>query len=156
MKWLSSLFLILAVSCAQQTPVATATQPRSGDPAPKIASYCLAQKGRIVGNGECWTLANEAFKSSGARRPGSDVRVWGRVVDPTQEDLKPGDILEIESARFLDGTITGPNHTVVVVRGGSQESFGIAEQNWGRKSVRVREFNLKSLVSGKVKVYRPH
>jgi hypothetical protein len=43
----------------------------------------------------------------------------------------------------------------VVVRGGSQESFGIAEQNWGRKSVRVREFNLKSLVSGKVKVYRP-
>ncbi len=153
-----ALFVMFAVSCAPKpevTPATTVFRPQSGDPAPRIAAYCAAQKGRKVGNGECWTLADEAFKSAGARRPGRDMRVWGRRVDPARESIKPGDVVEFQSARFSDGIITGSAHTAVVVRGGSQEGFTIAEQNWGKKTVRFREMSLTSLMSGKVTVYRP-
>jgi uncharacterized protein with FMN-binding domain len=63
------------------------------------------------------------------------------------------DVIECQSARFSDGTYTGTGHTAVVVKGGSQENFSIAEQNWGKKAVRVREMNLKLLVAGKVAVF---
>jgi hypothetical protein len=155
---LSTMFLGFAACCAPKpevTPSTTAFRPQSGNPTPRIAAYCAAQKGRKVGNGECWTLADEAFKSAGARRPGSDMRVWGRRVDPAREAIKPGDVVEFQSARFSDGIVTGSAHTAVVVQGGSQESFTIAEQNWGRKTVRFRKMSLTSLVSGKVIVYRP-
>jgi hypothetical protein len=126
-----------------------------GDSARKIASFCISKNGQRVGDGECWTLANEAFKSAGASRPKGQSRVWGRVVNPARESLKPGDVIEFQNARFTDGNITGANHTVVVVKGGSREKFTIAEQNWGRKNVRVRDMNLNTLRSGKATVYRP-
>lgn len=155
---LPTSILLFAVSCASPppaTPVATVFRPQSGNPAPRIAAYCVAQKGRKVGNGECWTLADEAFKSAGARRPGSDMRVWGRRMDPAKEAIKPGDVVEFQSARFSDGIITGSAHTAVVVAGGNQGNFTIAEQNWGRKTVRFREMSMKTLVAGKVTIYRP-
>ena len=83
------------------------------------------------------------------------MRVWGRVVNPAKELLKPGDVVEFRSARFSDGIITGTEHTAVVVIGGSQEKFSIAEQNWGRKTVRIREMDLTKKVSGTVIIYRP-
>jgi hypothetical protein len=149
--------LLLAASCAPEpevTPAAAVFRPQAGNPAPRIAAFCVAQKDRKVGNGECWTLADEAFKSAGARRPGSDMRVWGRRVDPATEAVKPGDVVEFRSARFSDGIITGSAHTAVVVNGG-RESFTIAEQNWGRKTVRFREMSVHTLVSGTVTIYRP-
>ncbi len=155
---LPAMLLMFAASCAPKpevTPSTAVFRSQSGNPAPRIAAYCAAQKGRKVGNGECWTLADEAFKSAGARRPGSDMRVWGRRVDPAKEAIKPGDVVEFQSARFSDGIITGSAHTAVVVQGGSQEGFTIAEQNWGRKTVRFRRMSLTNLVSGKVRVYRP-
>lgn len=156
MKFLIPACLFLVVSCAPEpAPVTTEFRAQSGNPAPRVAAYCVAQKGRKVGNGECWTLADEAFKSAGARRPGRDMRVWGRRVDPVKETIKPGDIVEFQSARFSDGIITGSAHTAVVVKGGGREGFTIAEQNWGRKTVRLREMSLTTLVSGKVMVYRP-
>ena len=156
--FLSATCLFLALSCApkpQVRLVSTVSPSQSGDPASRIAAYCVARKGQKVGNGECWTLADEAFKSAGARRPGSDMRVWGRLVDPTREPIKPGDVVEFQSARFSDGIITGSAHTAVVVKGGSQEHFIIAEQNWGRKTVRFREMSMARLVSGRVRIYRP-
>jgi hypothetical protein len=131
------------------------SRPQSGNPAPRIAAYCIAQSGRKVGNGECWTLANEAFKSAGTRRPGSDLRVWGRVIDPNKEGVKPGDVVEFRSARFSNGIITGPVHTAVVVKSGTQEEFTIAEQNWGKKTVRFREMSAVNLIGGELIVYRP-
>lgn len=83
------------------------------------------------------------------------MRVWGRKVDYKKELLKPGDVIEFERASFSDGTITGSAHTAVVVRGGGFRSVGIAEQNWGKKTVRVRDIDLSGLRGGKVFVYRP-
>lgn len=156
MKFLVLACCVSAMSCSPAVHgiADTTTRPQSGNPGPRIASFCLAQKGRTVGNGECWTLADEAFKSAGARRLGSDMRVWGRLVNPAKEPLKPGDVIEFQNAWFTDGTITGSAHTAVVVKGGSQEHVTIAEQNWGKKDVRIREMNLAGLRSGKFKVYR--
>ena len=144
---------MLAISCAPKPPVVV-TYSTAGSGA-RVAAFCVREQGRKVGNGECWTLADDAFKSAGASRPGSDMRVWGRVVNPARESLKPGDVVEFRSARFSDGIITGAAHTAVVVIGGNQEKFSIAEQNWGRKTVRIREMDLTKKVSGEVTVYRP-
>jgi hypothetical protein len=153
--------LILAVASCSPGPAvvpdaATASGLRNDAAPKKIAAYCVANKGRKVGNGECWTLANEAFKYAGAKRPGSDLRVWGRRVDPAKEGLKAGDVIEFQNARLSDNSyITAANHTVVVVEGGPQSHFVIAEQNWGKKTVRFHTLDLTKVSSGKVSVYRP-
>ena len=121
-----------------------------------IAGFCKANAGKKVGDGQCWALANEAFKAVGKNRPTKDMRVWGRLVNFSKESVQPGDIVEFQSARFSEGIITGSNHTAVVVQGGSPAKFTVAEQNVsGRKKVSFREMSLKTLVAGKVMVYRP-
>ncbi len=160
MKKLALAFTLVFAACSPEpafTPDSRTTrQILHGTTSRKIAAYCVASKGRKVGNGECWTLANEAFKSAGARRPGADLRVWGRKVDPVREGLKQGDVIEFQSARLSDNSyITGSNHTAVVVEGGPINHFVIAEQNWGRKTVRLWTMDLTKLSSGKASVYRP-
>ena len=156
MKRLFMAMSLVMVSCAPETSFAPdPAMFRSGPKPQRIAAYCVASNGKKVGNGECWTLADEAFRAAGAKRPGSDLRVWGRRVDPAKEGLRPGDVIEFQSAWFSDGVMTGSNHTAVVVNGGSHDKFTIAEQNWGRKTVRLREMDLTRLTAGKVSVYRP-
>ena len=65
--------------------------------------YSILSHGRKVGNGQCWTLAEQARKKAGIERRGS--RDWGKKVD-TKEVL-PGDVMEIDR-----GAETG--HTAVV------------------------------------------
>ncbi len=128
-------------------------------PAEPVVTFCQMNKGRKVGDGQCWALANEAMKSAGKSRPGSDPRVWGRVVDPARETVRAGDIVEFENARFRDARmtiITGSHHTAVVMTGERAGKFLVAEQNFGGgKRVSFREMSLKTRVSGKVVVYRP-
>ena len=122
----------------------------------KIVAFCEVNIGKQVGNGECWTLANEAFKATGAQRPRGQGRVWGRLVDIDKEALEPGDIVEFEAAQITGYGTTGSNHTAVVVKGGRRGKCTIAEQNWSNvKKVRETGLNLRNLVSGKVMVYRP-
>jgi hypothetical protein len=82
------------------------------------------------------------------------MRVWGRVVKPSKEAVKPGDVVEFRSARFSDGIVTGAAHTAVVVESGTQGKFKIAEQNWGKKTVRLREMTAANLIGGEMVVYR--
>ena len=122
----------------------------------EIEEFCIANKGRKVGTGECWSLANEAMKAAGKRRPGRDLRVWGRLIDPSKEWIRPGDIIEFESAKFSEGITTGVHHTAVVIEGGTAHSFKVAEQKFcGIKKVTFRNMSLTTLMSGKVKIYRP-
>ncbi len=107
-----------------------------------------------MGDGECWTLANEAFKATGKSRPGADNRVWGREVDYKSEGVRPGDIIEFRSALFPN-YITGGKHTAIVAEGG-KGTIIIAEQNMmGSRNVAFRSINLNSRITGKVSVYRP-
>lgn len=122
----------------------------------KIAAFCKNNMGKQVGNGECWTLADEAFKASGAERPAGQSRVWGRLVDFEKEPIEPGDVVEFLAAQISGYGTTGPNHTAVVVKGGRRGQCTVAEQNWGGvKKVRETSLDLRGLVSGQVMVYRP-
>jgi hypothetical protein len=156
MKICRLLFLLVIAGCApeQQMKQAVAGWSRTG-----VVAYCVSKEGRKVGDGQCWALADEAMKSAGKSRPGSDMRVWGRVVNPARESIQAGDILEFESAEFREEKmtiVTGRHHTAVVIIGGSAKKFTVAEQNFGgAKRVRFREMGLDTLVSGKVTVYRP-
>jgi hypothetical protein len=122
----------------------------------KLVAFCKAKMGKQVGNGECWTLADEAFKACGLERPGKDPRVWGRLLDLKTEKIEDGDIVEYVSASFSDGSRTGPGHTAVVIEGGRRERAIIADQNWGgKKTVRKSIFDSGTLIEGEVMVYRP-
>ena len=121
-----------------------------------IVAFCEENSGIQVGNGECWTLANEAFEAAGARRPGRDSRVWGRMLDLGDEDVEAGDIVEFRSAKIGGYGTTGPEHTAVVIDGGSAHVFTLAHQNWGGdKTVAEVKVDLRKLVSGEVMIYRP-
>lgn len=161
MKYFAAAALFALVSCGANPEPASSSrtaEPHTGHSGARIAAYCVKQAGKTVGNGECWTLADEAFKASGVKRPGINARVWGREVNPAKESLRRGDVLEFQSAKFYDGhttVTTGPAHTAVVVTGGSRHDFTIAEQNWGKRTVRIRTMDLTKLTGGKVRVYRP-
>jgi hypothetical protein len=121
----------------------------------KLTAFCKEHLGKQVGNGECWTLADEAFKACGLKRPGGDMRVWGRLLDLKKEKIQAGDIVEYRSAKFSDGSFTGPEHTSVVIKGG-RRGVVVAHQNWsGNKTVSEAGFDPDSLTAGKVMVYRP-
>ncbi len=122
----------------------------------KLVAFCKSNLKKQVGNGECWTLADEAFKSCGLERPNGENRVWGRLLDLKKEKIEAGDIIEYRNARFSDGSRTGANHTAVVIKGGQREKAVIAEQNWGgSKTVRESTFDAGNLIEGEVMVYRP-
>lgn len=122
----------------------------------KLVAFCKSNLKKQVGNGECWTLADEAFKFCGLERPKGESRVWGRLLDLKEENIEAGDIIEYRSAKFSDGSHTGPNHTAVVIKGGQRGKATIAEQNWGGyKRVREATFDADTLIEGEVMVYRP-
>ncbi|MEI6604170.1 MAG: hypothetical protein WCP35_02590 [Verrucomicrobiota bacterium] len=140
---------------AKDKSAAAAAALRMAEIPGKMAKYCTEHLGQQVGNGECWTLADEAFKACGLQRPGDDMRVWGRLLDLKKEKMQAGDIVEYRSAKFSNGSFTGPEHTSVVVKGGKRK-VTIAEQNWsGHKTVREAEFDSGLLIAGEVMVYRP-
>lgn len=121
----------------------------------KIVDFSMASIGKQVGNGECWTLANDAYQSAAIQRPGSDMRVWGREVDYKKEDPMPGDIVEIEAAKFDNGMTFPAQHTSVIVKVASRSRITVCEQNIsGNKTVKERDYDLKGIKSGTVKLYR--
>lgn len=68
-----------------------------------ILAFCADSIGKRVGNGECWTLAERALIHAGAARPvgfkfGDEV---------TAEELRPGDVVQFESARFEWEDVSG-------------------------------------------------
>ncbi len=120
-----------------------------------IVTFCTKNRGKKVGDGECWALANEAFKQTGARRPGSDTRVWGRRLNLKKESPQPGDILECEQTRFADGSYVPTKHTAVIL-GARGLVVRLAEQNFaGKKKVTERDVDLNGVRSGRIFVYRP-
>ena len=141
----------------RQITVALAGAKRSDEVRRKVVGYAKKNLGKKVGNGECWTLADVAYKFAKIQRPGKDQRVWGRLVDWENEDFLPGDVLELQAAGFSDGNASGPKHTAIVMKQGRRRGeMVVYHQNWGRpgKVVSLTTFDLTKLVSGKALVYR--
>jgi len=63
----------------------------------KVLIWARGKKGRKIGRGECWDLADQALRHAGASSSTTtgddDNYEWGDVVEI--KDLIPGDILQL-------------------------------------------------------------
>lgn len=150
----------------------------------KVLAFAMSKLGEQVGNGECWTLANDAVLAAGGRSspaykdfPDRGDYVWGELVygvtakDGKQSDnptagkkMAPGDIVQFRDARFEGArpgggtySMTAPHHTAVVAAVGADgKTIGVLHQNWaGKKTVAEATFALRDMKGGCVRVYRP-
>jgi hypothetical protein len=122
----------------------------------KVFDFVRASWGKKVGNGQCWTLADVAYREAGIERPGNDLRIWGGLVDWKNDAIRPGDILELRSARFAK-MMSGPEHTAVVMKVFPEPGkFLVYHQNWGPAGMKVSSetFDLNELISGQAMIYR--
>jgi hypothetical protein len=122
--------------------------------ADRIVNFAKQNRGKRVGDGECFTLANQALSSAGARTAkdyGTVTRdadyVWGSSV--SLADLRPGDVIQMRGYRYdreievnnPDGSGSTnsdfqerPHHTVIVESVGANGAVTVLEQNAPRGS----------------------
>jgi hypothetical protein len=123
----------------------------------RILDYAKKHSGQQVGNGECWTLANEALKAAAARRPAT--MVWGRKLSAGEEPL-PGDVIQFTSVTFHSKKGTShygsPNHTAIIEQVQSPGVFLLLQQNMGgQKTVSEGTIDLATKTEGALAIYRP-
>jgi hypothetical protein len=177
---------VLILLCAAIGFVALARSGTPGEPSAvlpplnqKVLQFALAKLGSQVGNGECTTLALEAFKHAGARRfrfQGSEGDyVWGRPIDSFRAAL-PGDVLQFRDAvfegkrwinkrRWESWKHEYPHHTAIVAEvRDSGRVVAMLHQNIGpddapdaeKKLVQETIIRPESLrKGGRVRIYRP-
>jgi hypothetical protein len=120
----------------------------------RVLQFALSQLGKQVGNGECWTLADQAIKRAGARP--TVVFNFGRQI--LLADIKPGDILQFKSVKFQTGNFTylfgTPDHTAIVL-GVQGTKVSILHQNFGKKIVSTLTVDFETKTQGQVWAWRP-
>lgn len=136
--------------------------------------------GQQVGNGECWTLANDALvsvaqscRSAGLEPcmtsqgvshgfalltyiPPSPPSPSGGVLDA---GISRGDIIQFWRAHFKhrngESWAGDPDHTSVVTGVRPDGTITVVEQNVGGvKKVRTGEYDLGSMIKGEARVFR--
>ena len=127
----------------------------------KVLAFVRARLGKQIGNGDCWTAPNEAYKSFGCKRFG--IYDWGREL--TQgEAILPGDIVQFEKVRLKGKVHRGKgvnlrHHSAVVSDIKGPNVIGVLHQNYGRgdskKKVSASTFHLNEAIEGTVAFYRP-
>jgi hypothetical protein len=125
--------------------------PRKTQPsiAQQVTAYVRQRMGQRHGDGECFTLADDALKNAGAKSaadfgkvtPNADY-VWGSSVG--QSDVKPGDLIQFRNYRYdkkvetknSDGSGSfqtefqeRPHHTAIVEEVHGDGSITVLEQN---------------------------
>ena len=129
----------------------------------KVLAFAEENAGKKVGNGECWTLADEALRAAGAKRPhtgGFGANVFGKEV--ALKEALPGDVLQLEGARFEWHNRDGfsfwaefPHHTAIVaaVKG---RTITVWNQNVNNeKKVQKSVIDLDNLKKGTITAFRP-
>jgi hypothetical protein len=132
----------------------------------KVLEFARENKGKKVGDGECWTLAAEALKAAQARgprklaAPGEDGKDhytdFGRKLEG-KEKILPGDLVQFEKAKVVNGTNLWffPQHTAIVF-GAKGRKLTLIHQNYnGKRLVFTMPLDLAGLREGTVEIYRP-
>ncbi len=133
----------------------------------KVVKYIDTVIGKKVDRGECWDLAAAALDYAGAyldRSNQKNIYVFGKVINPKQEEIFEGDIIQLENVKIEytkdDGIYTEsmPHHTAIVYEVLDKSHFKIAHQNtsFSGKKVGISEFRLSDLKKGKIIFYRPY
>ncbi|HEY9682928.1 MAG TPA: CHAP domain-containing protein [Oculatellaceae cyanobacterium] len=126
----------------------------------RVANYAVEHLGTKVGNGECWTLAEEALVAAGAQ-PARGY-VFGRELAPN-ETWQPGDIIQFTGCQFVESqpqrtvefTLGAPEHTAIVYAL-TNGTVTILQQNVnGDKRVQTQTIDFSKMTGGHYKVYSP-
>ncbi len=120
-----------------------------------VVDFCVKHYGKQVNDGECAMLVVDAFVAGKVKSPMLDKEyIWGRKLEPG-EDALPGDIIQLENAKFSTGW-SYPHHTQVVRKHLGNGRYEVFEQNAaGRKTVGRGEIEVKRLQTGSLVIYRP-
>ena len=122
----------------------------------RVLKFAADHQGQQVGNGECWTLAAEALKAAGTKPAVESV--FGRKLDK-RDAIFPGDILQIEKARFeRPGHYdTMPHHTAIIYEVRGPTAFTLIHQNFGAagKTVSLLPIDTRELKEGAIQAFRP-
>jgi hypothetical protein len=126
----------------------------------KVVAYAQGKLGQQDGNGECWTLVDDALKAAGADTSGDASYVFGTAMNLS--DLIPGDILQFEGVTFKHTNSDGswytsdyPHHTAIVesVNG---KTITILNQNVnGDRHVQRSTINLDDKQGGTISAFAP-
>ena len=159
------LFTSYAVSCSPNLAKGGSEQGQAkksrpvvrqvGEPSPtakKIVEFAVQHIGEKVGDGQCWGLANLAYRHAGIRHRGGYV--WGRRIHWQTEGVRPGDIIQFENARY-PYAYTDENHTAIILKVAGRSSVKVAHQHWNNiYRVTTTTIPLTYLRSGSQTVYR--
>ena len=116
----------------------------------RVLAFARQRIGQVHGDGECFTLADDALRNAGAKsaadfgKVGPDLDyVWGPAV--TRATLQPGDIIQMRDYRAEITTNTDnpdgssesdsksedrPHHTAIVESVGAGGTVTVLEQNF--------------------------
>ena len=126
-----------------------------GEPSPtakKIVEFAVQNMGKKIGDGQCWGLANLAYRHAGIRHRGGYV--WGRRIHWQTEGVRPGDIIQFANARY-PYAYTDENHTAIILKVAGRSSVKVAHQHWNNiYRVTTTTIPLTYLRSGSQTVYR--
>ena len=143
----------------------------------KVVQFCKDNVGKLVGDGECGTLAVKAMEAAEAKpfhmykqSPADGDFVWGEPVftlefkdgkrkrDPADGKARPGDIVQYRDAVFRSSSsiFLAQHHTAVVAEVKPDGVLIVYEQNIaGRKEVARATLRTNQLAGGWIRVYRP-
>jgi len=186
--WAVGLAAVLVLGSADPAVAQKAAPKKTAEALPvndKVLDFAKKKLGEQVGNGECWTLANDAVLAAGGQSspsytdsPATGDYVWGQLVygvsakggklteDATaaKKAVAPGDVVQFRDTKFSGpraggGTysMSAEHHTAVVAAVAPDgKTFQILHQNWnGKKTVAEATLATRDLKEGWVKVYRP-
>jgi hypothetical protein len=127
----------------------------------QMVDFVKSQMGKKVARGECWDLAAQGLNKIGANWDKNYI--FGKEIDVKKDCIYPGDIFQFEGVKieYKKGNTTYweemEHHTAIVFKVNGKENFTMAEQNTSSlgKKVGLSELELKNILKGKYKVFRP-
>ncbi len=125
-----------------------------------VLGYAQGKLGKQDGNGECWTLVDDALRSAGADTGGDGKYVFGNAVSLSA--LQPGDLLQFEGVTFEHHNANGswysssyPHHSAIV-ESVSGRTVTLLNQNVnGNRTVQRSTVNLDDHKGGTITAFEP-
>lgn len=150
----------------------------------KVRAYAAGKYNQQDGDGECWTLCENALKHAGAKTSSELTKtsnfstadyVWGKKIKVAE--AQPGDILQFRNYKLRKDYTDGgwsetqyPHHSAIVVRNGAHMGWlmvlhqNVEDGNAWKKLV-VSDFifihdsdsqgSYSADVKGKIRAYKP-
>lgn len=133
-----------------------------------VASWCEKNMSRMVGNGECWTLAQQgidqgtqgaAMSPQGYTHGALIYAQDGPNVTVNRDSIRRGDIIQYDRVELRTNngisTLGDPDHTAVVTDARGPHDVDVIHQNVGGvKRVQAQHQVLTQANKGTIKVFR--